>query len=41
MNNTANTQKVEVKYKIDSIKILDFSIRIPENIHDSIVEAFF
>ena len=41
MNNTAKTQKVEVKYKIDSIKILDFSIRIPENIHDSIVEAFF
>ncbi len=41
MNNTLDNRRVEVKYKIESIKVLDFAIHVPENIQESITDAFF
>ncbi len=41
MNNTVDKKTVEVKYKIDTMKVLDFAIHVPENIQESITDAFF
>ncbi len=41
MKNKIEKERVEIKYRIDTIKVIDFTVQVPEGIHDPITDAFF